>query len=154
MTFKKSPEIMLRLADASEGTMFRLKIESEVGRHFKSTRYVTVKRLVDGIVLNLMLNEQITPQSANEALACVQSRTRSFYLSVERDYYILKDDFLKYAATVVDNLDEILALDMRAVNFVTYILSLDISRRHKLNREEVFMRTFSYDELYDIFPYD
>lgn len=154
MNYTISPEIMSRLIDASQGTLFRLQIENDVGRRFKSTRYVTIKRLVDGIVLNLLLNDKITPTSANEALSCVQSHSRSFYLSVEHEYSLIKDKFLKYAADVVDNLDEILALDLRTVNFVVYVLTLDISKRYKFNREEVFMRAFSYEELYDIMPYD
>lgn len=147
MIYKIKPEMLTRLLDATEGTLFRLHAETTVGLFFKSTRYRTSKRLVDGIVLNMLLNDEITPKSGDEILTYIQSKTRSFYKSVEHDYKSIEDRFLYYAATIVDNLDEILALNMRPVNFVVYILSKDISKRVKLDRDEVYSRALSYREI-------
>lgn len=149
MKYKVAPEILSRLLDATEGSLFRLHVETSVGLFFKSTRYLTSRRLVDGIVLNLLLNDDITPNSGDEVLTFVQSKTRSFYLSVEHEYMLIKEKFLEYAATVVDNLNDILDLNMRAVNFIVYILSKDISQKVSLDRDEIYLRAFSYRELFE-----
>lgn len=150
MNYKVSPDVMTRLVDASEGSILRSHVDITVATLFKSTRYLTSGRLVDGIVLTLLLNDEINPDSVDEALAFIQSKTRSFYTSVEREYGFIKDKFLEYAATVVENIDDILALDMRTVNFVAFILAKDVMQKCTLNRDEIYMRAFTYSELLEI----
>ncbi|MCH5162593.1 MAG: hypothetical protein J1G38_03790 [Clostridiales bacterium] len=150
MNYRISPDILARLVAGSEGSIFRLHVERAVGILFKSTRYLTSQRLVDCIVLNLLLNTDITPGSEREILTFIQSKSRSFYPSVEREFSFIKDKFMEYAKTVVENIDDIVALDMRVANFIVYIMSKDISQTTKLIPDEVYLRAFDYSELLEI----
>lgn len=137
-----------KIIQGSVGTAFRTAAEAAVGMHFRSVHYKSSKLLRDGVVANLVLNDPITPYSADGILMYLHRENRAFYSSVDNSYFPIEDRFIEYAKSVLgDEYENIRALDLRTTNFIVYVLSLDLSRRKNLHRDEILLKAYSYDEL-------
>ncbi len=142
-----SDEVLIRLINGSKNSMFRTYVEEAVSIYFRSSQYLASKLIGDCVTLNLLLNDEITPHSADEIIRCVHRQNRAFYTTVEKVFEPIEDRFIGLAKALVEDFDALLTPDMRKVNLIVYVISLDVSEKHKLDRNDVFMRTFSYEEL-------
>lgn len=140
---------IMKIIEASENSTLRTIVNGVICRNFRSTHYVASKLICDGVVADLMLNDEITPHSADEIVLCIARKHRSFYVTVENAYSSVSERFLEYAKTVLgDDYDDVCDLKLRTANFVIYVISLDLSRK-RLNRDEVYLRAYDYSELMD-----
>ena len=145
-----SEDDMNRIIDASFDTMLRTLVAEAVGIRFKSVHYLSSRRIVDAVVLNLALNDKITPSSADEIITTLRRSDKSLYSTVESAFLPIKDKFDMYAQTVLgDNYIEIEKMYMRAINYIVYVISLDLSRDKRINGREVITRAYTYAELID-----
>ncbi|MCH5157649.1 MAG: hypothetical protein J1F33_00480 [Clostridiales bacterium] len=145
-----SEDDMNRIIDASFDTMLRTLVAEAVGIRFKSVHYLSSRRIVDAVVLNLALNDKITPSSADEIITTLRRSDKSLYTTVESAFLPIKDKFDMYAQTVLgDNYIEIEKMYMRAINYIVYVISLDLSRDKRINGREVITRAYTYAELID-----
>lgn len=143
-----SDEILLKLIDASTGTVFRSCVEQAVSIFFHSVQYKTSKLLADCITLNLLLNDEIAETSADEIVRCVKRANKSFYTSVESAFKSIEDKFIAHAKTVINDYGGLMKKNLRTVNLLVYVISLYVAKNYRLNRDEIFTRAYSYDELY------
>ena len=145
-----SEDDMNRIIDASFDTMLRTLVAEAVGIRFKSVHYLSSRRIVDAVVLNLALNDKIIPSSADEIITTLRRSDKSLYSTVESAFLPIKDKFDMYAQTVLgDNYIEIEKMYMRAINYIVYVISLDLSRDKRINGREVITRAYTYAELID-----
>lgn len=143
-----SEEDLTRLANASINSIFRTKVANYVCSHFRSMHYKSSKLICDCVVLNLVLNDVITPTSANEILLCMHRKNKAIYTTVESAYFPIEDDFIEYAKSVLgEDYSAVRALNMRTTHFIVYVISLDASKRTDLNRDEIYMNAYTYAEL-------
>ncbi|MCM1367353.1 MAG: hypothetical protein NC184_00870 [Roseburia sp.] len=139
---------ILRLIDAAQNSITYSVVAEYVGKHFRSAHYMSSRSVCDCIVANLILNDEITPTSADEIITCVRRTRRSLYTTVDSAFFPIKDSFDDYAKTVLlDEYDGISALGMRATNYIVYIISLDIFRRKIIDKSEILLRAYNYDEI-------
>lgn len=139
---------IIKLVKSAENSIMRSLVAEYVSKHFRSVHYLSSNTVCDCIVVNLVLNDVITPYSADEIIMCMRRKNRSLYTTVESAYFPIKDDFNMYAKEVLtDKYDDICTLGMRAVNYIVYVISLDIFNRGITDKNEILLRTYSYDEL-------
>ena len=140
---------IMRIIEASKDSALRTAVNGVISRCFRSPHYVASKLICDGVVANIMLNDEITPHSADEIILCIFRNHRSVHVTVDNAYYSVEERFLDYAKLVLgDDYDEIRNLKLRNTDFIIYVISLDMSRK-SLNRDEVYLRAFTYAELMD-----
>ncbi len=138
---------IVKIINASKDSMLRTAVNGVICRNFRSTHYVASKLICDGVVANLVLNDTITPHSADEIVVCINRRRRSFYVTVENAYSSVSERFSEYAKSVLgDDYYDVCNLKLRAANFIIYVISLDLSRK-KINREEIYLHAYDYSEL-------
>ena len=138
---------IMRIINASTDSTLRTAVNGIISRNFRSPHYVACKLICDGVVANLMLNEEITPHSADDIILCIFRNQRSFHVTVDNAYSSVEERFLDYARSVLgDDFDEIRNLKLRNTDFIIYVISLDMSRK-TFNRDEIYLRAYSYDEL-------
>ncbi len=140
-------EDMKAIAEKSVGTVFRDAVSRCVGEHFRSDHYSFTRLITDAVVLNVVLNDEITPHSADKIVSYIRSQNRAFYTAVERAYFSVKDEFEKYAAAVLENASTPESSGLRPTLFIVYVISLDIAKNAHPDRQEVFLRAFSYERL-------
>lgn len=139
---------IFKLAEASIKSACRAQVASVVSRQFRSIQYLSSKLICDCVTLNLLLNDKITPYSANEIITCIRRRNRSFYTTVDSAYFPIEDRFEEYAkAVLAERYDDIKALDMRTANYIVYVLSVDLFNNHNIYPEEIYYLAYSYQEL-------
>lgn len=151
-----SDETLFKLADASVKSSFRTVVAMAVSRHFRSMHYLSSKLICDCVVLNVLLNNEITPDSADEIITCFHRRNKSFYTTVESAFFSIEDTFDEYATTVLaDNFDKSLKLNMRTTNYIVYVISKDIKEHCKCDPSEVYHSAYSYAEILEMdeFPH-
>lgn len=144
-------ETIFKLAKASLKSGCRAFVEGVVSQHFKSVHYMSSNLICDCVLLNLLLNDNITPRSADEIITCIRRRNRSFYTTVDSAYFPIEDRFEEYAKLVLGaKYDEIKSLDMRNTNYIVYVLSTDLFNNYDIYPQEVYHLAYSYDELANI----
>lgn len=147
MSVKVTDDDINRIIAGSVGTAFRTAAEALVGMRFRSVHYKSSNLICDCIVANSVLNDKITPHSADGILQCLHRANRAFYSSVDNAYFPIEDKFIEYAKSVLgEDYDKVRALDLRTTCFIAYVLSLDFSRRKGLDHEEILRKAYSYDE--------
>ncbi len=146
-TFSESE--LTRFIKASADSSLRMFAAEKVSRYFRSMHYLSSKLICDSIVLNLYFNRDITPNSADDIIRGIRRNTRSFYTTVESAFFPIENKFDEYAKTVLGaEYDKVRAMNMRAANYIVYVISLDISRTKTIDRNEIYLRAYSYKELY------
>ena len=141
-------DTIFRLAEGSVKSCCRAQVACAVSQHFRSMHYLSSKLICDCVTLNLLLNDNITPTSADEIITCIRRRNRSLYTTVDSAYFPIEDRFEEYARGILGiKYDNIKALNMRTTNYIIYVLSVDMSENHELNPQEIYYLTYSYDEL-------
>ena len=147
MKNKVSEADMKRLIDASTGSKFRLQITRCVAERFKSAHYLSSRLIIDCVILNLVLNDKISPDSADEIITTVRRNNKSFYTTVESAFFPIENEFNDYAKDVLgDEFVKIKASMPRPTNFIVDVISLDMSRKN-INKKEFILQTYSYREL-------
>lgn len=141
-------ETIFKLAAASVKSACRAHIAKAVSQHFKSVHYLSGKLICDCIALNLLLNDQVTPHSADEIITCMRRRNKSFYTTVDSAYFPIEDRFEEYAKSVCgENYDEIKALNLRKTNYIIYIISTDLAKNYELYPQEIYYLAYNYIEI-------
>ncbi|MCH5155521.1 MAG: hypothetical protein J1F69_02855 [Clostridiales bacterium] len=139
---------IFRLAEASVKSSCRAQVASAVSQHFRSMHYLSSKLVCDCVTLNLLLNDKITPTSADEIIMCVRRRNRSFYTTVDSAYFPIEQSFEEYARSILgDDYKIIKALNMRTTNYIIYVISVDLSKNKQLKPQEIYYLAYTYDEL-------
>ncbi len=133
---------MEMLVKGSKNSVFRTVVADAVSRNFRSMHLLASELICDAVVLNLVLNDTVTPHSADEIVVCLKREHKSFYTTVDSAYRSVDCRFEEYAKTILgENYDIDRAECVRTVNFIVYVLSKDLSRE-KLNRDEVYIRAY------------
>ncbi|MCH5351174.1 MAG: hypothetical protein J1F39_04315 [Clostridiales bacterium] len=141
---------MNRILDASYDTVLRTLAAETVGIRFKSVHYLSSKRVVDAVVLNIVLNDTITPSSADEIIRTLRRNEKSLYTTVESAYLSVIDKFDLYAQSVLEEkFEDIKKLNIRPVNYIVYVISSDLKRDKRVNGREVINRAYTYAEILD-----
>lgn len=139
---------MRKILDASYNTVLRTLVAEAVGIRFKSVHYMSSRRITDAVVLNLVLNDKITPSSADEIIATLRRAERSLHTTVDSAYSAVQDKFEEYAKTVLgDEYGKTLSLGMRSAHFIVYVISTDLKRDTRINGHEVITKAYSYAEM-------
>lgn len=142
---------IFRLADASVKSICRAYVESAVTRHFKSVQYLSSKLICDCVTLNLLLNDKISPASADEIITCIRRRNKSFYTTVDSAYYPIEDRFNEYAKQILgEKYADIKSLNMRNANYIVFILSTDLYNNYELYPQEIYHLAYSYKDFENI----
>lgn len=137
-----------RLIKAAQNTVAYSVVAECVSKRFRSVHYISSRSVCDCIIANLILNDEITPSSADEIIMCVRRTRRSLYTTVDSAFFPVKDSFEEYAKTVLnDNYKTVSALCMRATNYIVYVISLDISRRRAIDKDEILLKAYGYGEI-------
>lgn len=141
-------DIIFKLAEASIKSDCRAQVAGAVSRHFKSMQYLSSKLICDCVTLNLLLNDNITPYSADEIITCIRRRYRSFYTTVDSAYFPIENRFEEYAKEILsEKYGEIKALNMRTTNYIVYVLSTDLFNNYSVYPKEIYYLAYSYQEL-------
>ena len=144
-------DTIFRLAKASVTSRCRAKIACVVSQHFRSVHYMSSNLICDCVALNLLLNDNITPTSADEIIMCIRRRNRSLYTTVDSAYFPIEDRFEEYARDILgEKYDQIKALNMRTTNYIIYVFSIDMSENYDLYPQEIYSLAYTYDELVKI----
>lgn len=144
-------DTIFKLAEASVKSGFRAFVSNVVSMHFRSVHYLSSKLICDCVALNLLLNDKVSPTSADEIVTCIRRRNRSFYTTVDSAYFPIEDRFEEYAKQILgERYDSIKALNMRTTNYIVYVLSTDLFENYELNPQEIYYLAYSYQELSDI----
>lgn len=139
-----------RIISAAKHSVFRACAAHTVSMHFRSMHYKTSDLICDCVVLNLVLNAQITPNSADGIITSVRRKNRALYTMTNSAFVPVEDAFEEYARSVLkDNYDEIKALNMRTANYIVYVMSLDLLGDPRLDKREIFTRAYDFAELND-----
>lgn len=142
---------IFKLADASVKSICRAYVETVVSRNFKSIQYLSSKLICDCVTLNLLLNDSITPTSADEIITCIRRRNKSFYTTVDSAYFPIEDRFEEYAKQILgERYAEIKSLKMRTANYIIFVISTDLSDNYELYPQEIYHLAYSYKELENI----
>ena len=148
MKTKIDENTIFKLAEASLKSGCRAQVAGVVSQHFKSMQYLSSKLICDCVTLNLLLNDKITPYSADEIITCIRRRNRSFYTTVDSAYFPIEGRFEEYAMEILDEkYSEIKALDMRTTNYIVYVLSVDLFDNFDIYPQEIYHLAYSYQEL-------
>lgn len=148
MITKISEEKLYEYLENSKSSILYAYAADVVSRNFRSVHYTTSMIVCDCVLLNVALNEQITPYSADEIIMCIRRRNKAFYTSVDQMLYPIETRFDEYAKTVLgDEYDKVKAMYLRNANFVVYVLSLDLSRNKNCNRRELFLHSTNYTDV-------
>lgn len=141
--------VMERLINASRGSLFRTAVAQKIAEHFKSAHYLSSKLICDCVILNILLNDNITPTSADEIITTLRRENKSLYTTVNSAFMPVEDSFNEYAKTVLnEQYDEIREMNLRNANYMVYVFSVDMSRTN-VNRDEIIFRAYTYEELID-----
>lgn len=140
---------IFRLAEASRKSTFRMFVDSAVCKHFKSTHYLSSILISDCICLNILLNNGVTPNSADEIITTIRRRNISFYTTVDSAFFPIEDTFDKYAKTVLgdDEYNQVKSLNMRTTNYIVFVISCDILNGHTTKPTEIYELAYSYNGL-------
>lgn len=148
MRTRINEDAIFKLAEASVKSGCRAQVAGIVSRHFKSVQYLSSKLICDCVTLNLLLNDKITPYSADEIITCIRRRNKSFYTTVDSAYFPIQDRFEEYAKEILaEKYGDIKALDMRTTNYIIYVLSVDLFNNYNTYPEEIYHLAYSYQEL-------
>ena len=151
MNTKIGEDTLFKLAKASLLSECRAQVAYAISRHFKSIQYLSSKLICDCVTLNLLLNDKITPYSADEIITCIRRRNRSFYTTVDSAYFPIKDRFDEYALEILgEKYNETKALNMRTTNYIVYVLSVDLFNNFDIYPQEIYHLAYSYQELSNI----
>ncbi|MDE6028952.1 MAG: hypothetical protein K2F90_01365 [Clostridiales bacterium] len=141
-------DTIFRLSEASVTSVCRAHVAGLISRQFRSMHYLSSMLICDCVTLNLLLNDEITPTSADEIITCIRRRNRSFYTTVDSAYFPIEDRFEEYAKSVLgEKYAEVKALDMRTTNYIIYVFSVDLFNNYELYPQEIYSLAYSYDEL-------
>lgn len=144
-------ETIFRLAKASVKSGCRAQIACAVSQHFRSVHYMSSRLICDCVALNLLLNEKITPTSADEIIMCIRRRNKSLYTTVDSAYFPIEDRFEAYAREILgERYDSIKALNMRTINYIVYVISVDMTENFELYPQEIYSLAYSFEELVKI----
>lgn len=141
-------ELLYKLVDGSKTTPFRAVIDNAVSMRFRSSHYLSSIWLGDCITLDLLLNDKITPHSADGIITSIRRKHRSLYTTVDSAYFPVSDRFDEYSQHILgDKYNSVRALGMRTVNFIVYVISLDLSNARKFDKYEIIYSALDYEEL-------
>ncbi|MDE7406761.1 MAG: hypothetical protein K2M89_07815 [Clostridiales bacterium] len=144
-------DTIFKLAEASVTSVCRAQVANIVSKQFRSMHYLSSMLICDCVTLNLLLNDKITPISADEIITCIRRRNKSFYTTVDSAYFPIEDRFEEYAKTVLgEKYDNVRALNMRTTNYIIYVISVDLSDNYELYPQEIYSLAYSYEELANI----
>ena len=144
-------DTIFKLAEASVTSGCRAQVASVVSKQFRSMHYLSSILICDCVTLNLLLNDKITPTSADEIVMCIRRRNKSFYTTVDSAYFPIEDRFEEYAKNVLGaNYNAIKALNMRTANYIIYVISTDLFDNYELYPQEIYYLAYSYQELANI----
>ncbi|MCH5154526.1 MAG: hypothetical protein J1F71_04870 [Clostridiales bacterium] len=144
-------DTIFKLAKASVTSVCRAQIASAVSQHFRSVHYLSSKLICDCVALNLLLNDNITPTSADEIIMCIRRRNKSLYTTVDSAYFPIEERFEEYAREILgERYDRIKALNMRTTNYIIYVISVDMSENYELYPQEIYSIAYTFEELVNI----
>lgn len=144
-----SPIDMKKLIKASKNSVIRTAVADAVSKNFRSLHLLASELICDAVVLNLILNDTVTPSSANEIIVCIKREYKSFYTTVDSAYKAVEAKFAEYAKSVLgDGYETAAAESIRNVNFIVYVISTDLSRKN-LSRDEVYIKAYTREEIID-----
>ena len=148
MNTRIDEDTLFKLAEASVKSGCRAQIANIISRHFKSMQYLSSKLICDCVTLNLLLNDKITPDSADEIITCIRRRNRSFYTTVDSAYFPIEDKFDEYAKYVLaEKYNSVKSLNMRTTNYIIYVISIDAFDNYNVYMNEIYHLAYSYQEL-------
>lgn len=148
MRTRINEDTIFKLAEASVPSACRAQVASVVSKKFRSMHYLSSMLICDCVTLNLLLNDKIAPTSADEIITCIRRRNKSFYTTVDSAYFPIEDRFEEYAKNILgENYNDVKALDMRATNYIVYVISVDMSCNYELHPQEIYYLAYSYQEL-------
>lgn len=139
-------EILHKIARAARSGTVYACVADTVSRRFRSVHNMSSILVCDCILLNLVLNKKITPNSADGIITSVRRENKSLYTTVDSAYFPVEDRFTDYAKDILGD-DYEKCKNMRTTNFLVYVMSLDIERTHEINRKEALLLALDYDEL-------
>lgn len=147
-------EVIFRLADASKGTLLYTYAADAVARSFRSMHYVSSELVCNAVILNVTLNKEITPASADSIITILRRRTRSLYTTIDSAFFPIEDRFDEYAASVLgDEYQHIRSLNMRKTNYIVYVISRELVLTRRFDRRELFYKAYTYAELESVQKY-
>ena len=144
-------ETLFKLTEASLNSAFRAQVAFTVTKRFRSMHYMSSALICDCVILNVLLNDSITPTSADEIITCIRRRNKSLYTTVDSAYFPIEDRFDEYAKSLLgDCFEQVKALNMRTTNYIVYVLSEEVSRNKNLDPQEIYRLAYDYAELITI----
>ena len=144
-------ETIFKLAEASLNSAFRAQVAFTVTKRFRSMHYMSSALICDCVVLNVLLNDNITPTSADEIITCIRRRNKSMYTTIESAYFPIENRFEEYAKSLLgERYEQVKSMDLRTTNYIIYVLSEEISRNKNLDPQEIYRLAYSYSELINI----
>ena len=142
-----SEEDISRLIAASKKSVFRTYVEAAVTEHFRSMHYLSSMLICDCVVLNLVINDNITPRSADKIITCIRRDHRSLYTTVDSAFTPIENSFDEYARRILGNdYADIEKLYMRKTNYIVYVISRDVKENCNADSNEIYLSDYSYKE--------
>ncbi len=136
-----------RLLIAAHGSILELYVDRAVGKLFKSTKYITSRRVADCAVLLLLFYDDFDMPAVGKVTAFINGKSRAFYSAIEHELKSTDNGFLSHATEEIDGFETIAKSDIRAADLVVYAVARYVLKHFTINRDEVIMRAFSYKEL-------
>lgn len=141
-------ETLFKLAEASLNSAFRAHVAFTITQRFRSMHYMSSALICDCVVLNVLLNDCITPTSADKIITCMRRRNKSMYTTIDSAYFPIENRFDEYAKDLLgEKYEQVKALNLRTTNYIVYVLSEEISRNKTLDPNEVYRLAYDYAEL-------
>ena len=141
-------EIIYKIVDGAVRTPLYNSIARTVSERFRSIHYMSSILVAQCVLLNLLFNKEITPHSADRAIATMRRRTKSLYSTIDSSYKWIDDRFAEYAKTVLGNdYDATLSLALRNTEFIVYVISRDVANRCAINKNEIIYATLGYADI-------
>lgn len=151
-------EAVIKLINGCIGSELYAQAAYIVAAHFRSMHYMSSRLICACTVANLILNDDISPRSADRIVTCARRDNKSLYTTVDNAYKFVETEFCEYAECVLGKAEysAIKELKLRNANFLVYVLSCDIKRNIKFDKSATLYSAFSYDDIekYGLSVYD
>ena len=150
MSYSVTMQDIDRILDASYDTVLRTLTAEKVGINFKSVHYMSSRRIIDAVVLNLVLHDKISPTSADDIIKSLRKLDKSLYTTVDSAFASVKENFDAYAKNILgEQFETIEKLNLRAINYIVFVISLDLYNSKRVSGREVINKAYSYAEILD-----
>lgn len=142
-----SDETLEKLNKAAYSTKFRTFVQSIVSKRYKSVNYLSSDTVCNAVTLNLLLNSEITPHSADPIISHFAKSHKSIYSTVSSAFYPIEERFEQYAKEILgDEYQSVKQMNLSIIEYVVYVISLEVESTSPFSPKEIYFTAYSYQE--------